>query len=99
MDQNGFLLACNVWDRGTMPVLRGPDGGGKQFLQMIVGIFYHLLASVFFPQILLYCSVMKSEKGKKHQCNELYMRCQHLININIDSMLCSALCLMKANGG
>ena len=34
MDKNGYLLACNVWDRGTMPVLRGPDGGGNQFLQM-----------------------------------------------------------------
>ena len=27
VDENGFLLACSVWDRGTMPVLRGSDGG------------------------------------------------------------------------
>ena len=27
VDDNGFLLACSVWDWGTMPVLRGADGG------------------------------------------------------------------------
>ena len=27
VDHNGYLLACCVWDWGTMPVLRGPKGG------------------------------------------------------------------------
>ena len=27
VDHNGYLLACHVWDWGSMPVLRGPEGG------------------------------------------------------------------------
>ena len=36
MDNNGFLLACAVWDWGTMPVLRGPEGGGCSFLEYLL---------------------------------------------------------------
>ena len=32
VDHNGFLLACHVWDWGTMPVLRGAEGGELQYV-------------------------------------------------------------------
>ena len=61
MDQNGYLLACSVWERGTMPVLRGPRGGGLQpFLVVLcrcldicgVLIFVGVLISQYFWELM-----------------------------------------------
>jgi len=57
VDQNGFLLACHVWDWATMPVMRGPEGGkwriGEDLLPRNMTVTVEPNGREFFPA---YCA-------------------------------------------
>jgi len=57
VDHNGYLLACNVWDWGSMPVLRGPEGGkwriGEDLLPRSMTVTHEPGGREFFPA---YCA-------------------------------------------